>query len=161
KHQLVLNDVFSTFNREGKDELYPDQEKFEQPQKTNKNILGLGYKYDYNESWSTSFFGKYLLQHSVFSSSYNPSGNWGDLAYLQQEIALQKIGYGMASTYFLKPHLQLKVSYEKSNRMPENEELFGDQINKESNLNLKPEASDNLNLGISYSFSMNEEHRFS
>ncbi len=161
KHSLALNNVFSRFDRKGEDELYPADNKYRQPQKTNKNILGLGYKYDYNEKWSTTLFGKYLLQTATTSTTYNPTGNWGDIAYKKQKNTVNNMGYGIATAYFIKPQLQLKASYEKSNRMPENEEMFGDLVTQESNFNLKPETSDNLNLGLSYSFSLNKVHRFS
>lgn len=160
KHSISLNNVYTRFDRRGKDELYPMEERYNRPQKTNKNILGLGYKYDISDKWSTTVFGKYLLQTSMTQTSYNPTGNWGDVAYRNQKNTVDRMGYGIAATYFIKPELQLKGSYEKSNRMPENEEMFGDLINQESNYNLKPETSDNLNLGLSYSFKMTDRHKF-
>jgi len=159
-HSLSLNNVYTRFDRKGSDELYPDEAKYQQPQKTNKNILGLGYKYDYNDKWSTMVFGKYLYQLASTTTSYNPSGNWGDVAYRKQENDINKLGYGIASSYFITPFFQLKASYERSNRLPENEEMFGDLINQESNFSLKPELSHNVNLGFIYSFKINKDHRF-
>jgi outer membrane receptor protein involved in Fe transport len=160
KSMLSLNNVYTRFDRRGKDELYPDEEKYDRPQKTNKNILGLGYTYHASEKFNATVFGKYLLQHSKTSTSYNPSGNWGDVAYRDQKNSVDRLGYGVAAGYFITPDLQLKTSYEKSNRMPENEEMFGDLINQESNYNLKPETSDNINLGGTYSFKLTDQHRF-
>lgn len=160
KHSLSLNNVFTTFNRKGSDELYPEEAKYQQPQKTNKNILGAGYKYDYNDKFSLMGFGKYLHQQSTTSTTYNPSGNWGDVAYRKQTNAVDRIGYGAAGTYFLTPALQLKTSYERSNRLPENTEMFGDLINQESNFSLKPETSHNVNLGASYRFKIGRYHHF-
>jgi outer membrane receptor protein involved in Fe transport len=161
RHSFMLNHVFNTFNRKGADELYPESAKYEQPQKLSKNILGLGYKFDYNSRWSTSVFGKYFMQQTKYSQSYNPSGNWGDIAYRHQQNKFNKTGYGLSSSYFVLPHLQLKGSYEKSYRLPDTYELFGDLVNLEGNISLRPEKSDNYNVGASYHFKLGEAHRFS
>ncbi|HWV67503.1 TonB-dependent receptor [Chitinophaga sp.] len=160
-HSFVLNDVYNTFNRKGKDELFPVDEKYDQPRKVSKNILGLGYKFDYSDKWNTSVFVKNYAQRNRFSQSYNPSGNWGDVAYKALETTFNKLGYGIATTYFLLPALQLKTSYEKSYRLPETEELFGDMINLEGNTDLKPETSNNFNFGVNYQAHIREDHRFS
>ncbi|WP_316825054.1 TonB-dependent receptor [Pedobacter miscanthi] len=160
-HSLSLNNVFNSFNRKGSDELYPDAEKYEQPRINNKNVLGLGYKYSASEKWNTSAFVKQFYQSNKYSQSYNPSGNWGDVAYLSQQNSYSKTGYGIASTYFIVPNLQVKASYEKSYRLPETDELFGDLLNLEGNIDLKPEHSNNYNLGFSYQAQLNKIHRFS
>lgn len=160
RHSFALNNVYARFDRRGKDKLYPAEEKYSRPQKNNKNILGLGYTYDVSGKFNTTVFAKYLSQQSTTSTSYNPTGNWGDVAYRKQQNIVNRLGYGLAASFFVRPQLQLKGSYEKSNRMPENEEMFGDLINQESNFNLKPETSDNFNLGLSYSFRFTEKHRF-
>ncbi|MGO4290691.1 TonB-dependent receptor [Chitinophaga sp. RAB17] len=159
-HSFIINDVYSTFSRKGKDELFPQDEKYDQPKKVNKNVLGLGYKFDYNARWNTSVFVKNYSQRNSFSQSYNPSGNWGDVAYRNQESKFSKQGYGLATTYFILPVLQLKTSYEKSYRLPETEELYGDMINLEGNTDLKPESSNNFNFGINYQLNIKDDHRF-
>jgi outer membrane receptor protein involved in Fe transport len=159
-HSLALNNVYSSFDRKGDDPLFPDEAKYQQPQRTNKNILGFSYKFDYNEKWSVMAFGKYLSQNAFTRVSYNPSGTYGDVAYKDQKNNISKMGYGIASSYFITPSFQLKASYERSNRLPENEEMFGDLINQESNFFLRPERSDNINLGVQYSFKLKEHHRF-
>ncbi|AWO02073.1 TonB-dependent receptor [Chitinophaga alhagiae] len=160
-HSFMLNHVFNTFDRKGADELYPQSAKYEQPQKLTKNILGLGYKFDYNNRWSTSLFGKYFMQGTKYSQSYNPSGNWGDIAYRHQQNKFSKTGYGISSSYFITPRLQFKGSYERSFRLPDTYELFGDLLNLEGNIQLRPEKSDNYNVGASYSFRLQGDHRFS
>ncbi|MDQ0965707.1 outer membrane cobalamin receptor [Flavobacterium sp. W4I14] len=160
-HSMSLNNVYNSFNRTGSDELYPDAEKYEQPRINNKNVLGLGYKFSASEKWNTSVFAKQFYQSNKYSQSYNPSGNWGDIAYLTQKNSYSKTGYGIASTYFIVPNLQVKASYEKSYRLPETDELFGDLLNLEGNIALKPEQSSNYNLGFSYQAQLNKIHRFS
>jgi len=160
-HSLSLNNVFNTFNRKGADELYPDAEKYEQPRKTTKNVLGLGYRYTASDRWNNSLFIKHFQQSNKYSQSYNPSGNWGDIAYLDQKNSYNKLGYGVASTYFMKKNFQFKASYEKSYRLPETDELFGDLLNLEGNIELEPEQSNNYNLGLSYQGQISRIHRFS
>lgn len=158
--QLALNDVFTHFNRKTTDLLLEGSSLYHQPQKTDKNVLGLSYKYDIGKSASFTFIGKHLHQHAYTRLSYNPTGNWGDVAYKDVSANTDKLGYALAMSYYLLPNLEAKLSYEKANRLPDNEELFGDMINQDSNFDLKPESSQNVNLGFMYNFKLNEVHRF-
>ncbi len=160
KHSISVNNVFNTFNRRGSDALYPNSERYEQPRVNTKNILGIGYRYDYNDRWNTSLFVKQFSQHNKYGVTYNPSGNFGDVAYLTQKNSFSQLGYGVASSYFVSKNFQLKASYEKSYRLPETDELYGDLINLEGNINLKPETSNNYNVGFSYLTNLSRLHRF-
>jgi outer membrane receptor protein involved in Fe transport len=146
---LALSNVFTTFNRKGSDELNPANAEYEKTKKTNKNILGLGYNFEIKNKLGATVFGKYIYQNNI-----DGNGN-------ADQTAMKKLGYGTALTYFFTPNLQLKASYELTNRMPEAQEIFGDVENQEGNPELKPEKSDNVNLGMSYSFSINKINNFS
>ncbi|QNL48258.1 TonB-dependent receptor [Olivibacter sp. SDN3] len=152
RHSLVLNNQFSTFNRKGENELVPEDENARQPRKTQKSITGLAYRWDASSRWNTTVFVKHYYQH-------NTSFQVIDQIYYQQKNTFDDLGYGLASTYFLLPDLQLKLSYEKSFRLPENEELFGDIVNVDANFNLRPESSHNINFGANYAFTINHNHR--
>jgi len=152
-HSFVLSNVATTFNRTGVNKFDPDNEADKQPKKTFKNIAGLGYKFDYNERWSTSIFLKNYHQGSK-------SSILADGEYYHQSGSVDQWGYGIASTYFILPALQAKVSYEKAYRLPNNDELFGDVINLTGNPDLKPESSDNINIGLNYNFYVNKIHHF-
>lgn len=157
RHSFMLNNTFTTFDRKQEDELVPESIAYQQPRKTQKNILGLGYKFDYNKKWSTSVFLKNYDLYTKYSRSYNPSGNAGDIAYQQFEDKTSTLGYGLASSYYLKQNLQLKASFEKSYRLPNSQELFGSpNDNIASNIDLKPESSYNYNLGASYQTNFNK-----
>ncbi|WP_090155828.1 TonB-dependent receptor [Dyadobacter soli] len=153
KHALTLNNTFNTFNRKGEDVLDPENLDNKQPKRTSKNVIGLAYRYDVSSKWNTTFFVKEYIQKSV---SHNILNN----EYYVQENTFSKQGYGLATTYFLLPQLQLKGSYEKSYRLPENEELFGDVVNLASNYNLRPESSHNFNLGVNYTTTISKIHNF-
>lgn len=144
-HSIALSNVFSTFDRKGKDELNPTNAAYEVPQKTNKNILGLGYTYGIQDVWTTTVFGKFITQN-------NKSGT--------QDTTHNRFGYGLASSYYVRPNLQIKASYERTNRMPSPYEMYGDVTNQEANAKLRPENSHNVNLGANYNFNAQEDHRF-
>jgi len=148
RHSLALSNVLNLFNREGYDELKPLNTADEAPKRTNKNILGLGYSYAIRDKFSATAFGKYIYQNIVTT---NTGIN---------QPPIEKLGYGTALTYFFNRNFQVKASYELANRMPEANDIFGDLINQEGNPNLKPEKSDNFNLGFNYDFTVNKIHRF-
>lgn len=146
EHQAIaLSNVFNTFDRKGSDPLNPAVN--DQPRKTQKNVLGMGYTYSVNDLWSASVFGKYITQRNILSTE-------------RTKALTNKLGYGVATTYFVMPNLQLKASYELTNRMPEAQEIFGDVENQEGNPNLKPERSNNVNLGMSYNLAVTSDDRF-
>ncbi|MBB5437429.1 outer membrane receptor protein involved in Fe transport [Pedobacter sp. AK017] len=146
---VALNNVFTTFNRKTNDLLNPANNISNLLKKTYKNVLGLGYSYNVKDRWSVNLFGKYIYQNNV-----NGTAATG-------ESAIEKIGYCTAVTYYFNSSLQLKGSYELTNRMPEANEIFGDLENMDGNPALKPEKSDNINLGLIYGFSLNKIHNFS
>ncbi|TDS15774.1 outer membrane receptor protein involved in Fe transport [Sphingobacterium paludis] len=147
RHSLALSNVATTFNRIGKNKLDPQSNQFELGKKSFKDILGLGYSYDMENLWSTTVFGKLLYQQNKNENISSTSAT--------------EFGYGLASTYFPAPSLQIKASYELTNRLPTAFELFGDVENQQGNFSLKPEHSHNINLGAIYDWKATDDHRFS
>jgi len=84
---------------------------------------------------------------------------YNNYAYTNTVETFTSWGYGTALTWFLNDNLQLKTSYEKSYRLPESDELFGDFINLAANIDLKPENSNNFNLGTSLWINPNNNNR--
>lgn len=160
-HSVAFNHVYTSFDRKGSDELYPENDRYDQPRTSTKNISGLGYKYTVRDRLNATLFVKHYSQANLYSYRYTPSGNWEDEVYREEQKKHSNIGYGFASTYFINNHLQLKASYEKSYRLPETEELYGDLVNLEGNVDLDPETSHNFNLGFNYHTSIREAHQFS
>ncbi len=145
RQTIAMSNVFNTFNREGSDKLNPAT--VDAPRKTNKNVLGASYTYSIEDSLSLAVFGKYITQMNVISVEDSKANT-------------SRLGYGIVATYFLTPSLQVKASYELTNRMPEAIEIFGDVENQEGNPNLLPEQSNNINLGLSVSFSASRSSKF-
>ncbi len=119
------------------------------PNKLDKGIVGLSWQnQSLNDRLSTSIFGKQYRLHSYIRTAvfYNGSG------YAKEEAdnTSNFYGYGIASRYKLTGDAGIKVSYEHAYRLPEVEELFGDGIMVLANPGLKPEESDNVNLGFYY-----------
>lgn len=159
QHAISLSDVASTFNREGGDQLEPNNAVYSHPKKTFKNVLGLGYRYK-NDRWSASAFLKQYNQTNKFAQPYNPTGDYGDVAYHIREQQLSQLGYGLTAAYYVTDNLQVKASYEKSYRLPSANELFGNLVTLEGNIDLDPEKSHNYNLGVSYAHSWKIRHYF-
>lgn len=67
-----------------------------------------------------------------------------------REATLHHTGFGDALRVRLHDTLTLKASYEHAARLPRPDELFGDAITTVANLDLRPETSHNLNLGLAY-----------
>jgi len=147
-HSVAVNNVFSTFNRKTDNLLFPANNAQDPAKRMDKNVLGFGYSYDIDSKWSANLFGKYIYQNNVIGSR-------------NVSASTNRMGYGLAAAYYVNPNLQLRTSYEMTNRMPEATEIFGDLENQEANPALKPEKSDNVNLGVIYNFELNEINRFS
>lgn len=147
KQSIAFNNAFNSFNRKGSDALDQMDSKYDNPRKTNKNILALGYNYALQDKWAANLFVKYITQTIVA----------GDDGIRRQDIS--NLGYGLAFTYFVNSNFQLKSSYEQTNRVPEAIEIFGDVQNLDGNTNIKSERSHNANVGIIKNFSLNDENK--
>ncbi len=155
-HSAGINYTLSNFDREGRDPLKPNEEAYEHPQTLRKSVIGLGYKYDYKSRWSTSLFAKqYIIRgESAQRVDIYTNPHWEPI-----HDDLSSTGYGIASAYFLFNWLQLKMSYEKTYRLPEGDEMFGDGINHVANKNLRPENSNNVNLGAVFNYLFGDKHK--
>jgi outer membrane receptor protein involved in Fe transport len=159
-HKIALSNVYTTFNRERENLLSEESQIYSQPQKTTKNIAGIGYTFE-QENWSITTFLKNYNQVNVFEEAYRPEGSeYGTVAYRPRQNTFNNFGYGGAATYFLTDNLQLKTSFEKSFRLPEPNELFGDGgVLLEGNSSLRPETSYNYNFGVGYLFRIQKYHQ--
>ncbi|MCA9561436.1 MAG: TonB-dependent siderophore myxochelin receptor MxcH, partial [Myxococcales bacterium] len=61
---------------------------------------------------------------------------------------LHAVGFGDALRLRVGDGVTVKASYERATRMPRADELFGDTVLVVANLDLQPERSDNVNLGV-------------
>ncbi|MBD1434899.1 TonB-dependent receptor [Sphingobacterium sp. DN00404] len=124
------------------------------PSKISRNIVGVELE--------QLFFEKKLTAIG-FYKNYKYAGESIDLRTSSATILpIRKIndtqnGYGAALKYSILPSLFVRGSVEKAVRIPTEPEIFGDFLVILPNYELKPETSDNINAGISFSDHLGEE----
>ncbi len=154
---LALNYAYGYFHRDTKDKVNPDKIENQFPKSLNKHILGLSYQFNWNDKWNTTAFGKLLHINAKSSKQY-------DFALPTQRTEEYKsssssMGFGLASSYFIWPSLQVKASYEHTYRLPSPEEMFGDGFLIEANPEIGPEQSHNYNIGALFSKRFKTNHQ--
>ena len=150
KHSFQLTHTFSNYTRRNKNMLitnYTLDSDFMR-RVNEKNISGLSYKFTPSERWNILAFGKYY--DTAVIGPVIVTGYGSRAVYEEETHHTQAWGYGGATTYQLLKPLQVKLSYEKSFRLPTDTELFGDGDLEIGNYKLKPENSNNLNVNLSY-----------
>lgn len=144
-HSFNLNYIFSGFGNKLFDEYNntpPTQDRIR------KQIMGLAYQQElFNKRWSNTFFVKRYsmnvtaqLQTSPRVSSLAGSNN-------NASSATNNYGYGVATRYKIGQHIGIKASYEHAYRLQTPDETLGDGLTLIPNFKLKPENSDNFNIG--------------
>ena len=155
--RLYFNYTKNYIERQGNDPLAVGRIAFNDPHTVNKNILGLSYDFDLlQDKVKTSLFTKSYLLSSKGIIEDLFAGNEAD-RFTEFQNNFNEFGYGFATTYFFKDNVQLKASLEKTFRIPEGYEVFGDGFLLKSNPQLLPETSYNANLGLLYNV---EKNRF-
>lgn len=156
---LALNYVLTDFHRSSYDSQNPDAIGNRFPSDLNKNVSGLAWNLDIRNKFTTSVFAKYYAMKAIGYTLKDPFTE--NERYEATTFKYSNPGYGMASAYFLHPNIQIKGSYEHAYRMPQGSEIFGDGIFVVYSVGLKPEKSDNINLGARYATSSEKTHRIS
>ena len=96
----------------------------------------------------------HALQNVVFLKSYRytvdseeplPGG-----LLRERDQDLHRFGFGEGIRVVLSDSLYVKASYEFATRLPRADEIFGDGVLIHANLELRPEISDNANLGARF-----------
>ncbi|WP_160114595.1 TonB-dependent receptor [Aquimarina sp. AU474] len=155
-HALSFNYTKNYIKRKGDDPARTGRIAFQDPHIVNKNIFGLSYDVSLvNSNWNTSVFVKgYLLNsEGIIEDLFT---NVEEDRFTKFENEFEELGYGLATTYKLSDDFQIKGSFEKTFRMPEGYEVFGDGFLLKSNPELLPEESSNVNFGALFSTNKNE-----
>ena len=150
KHSFSVSHVQTFFSRDSRSNVNSNVSfsDFTIPKKTWKSVTGISYRLLPSSKWNISVFGKHYFQRSAGPVSKNSDGVGN---YVEISKTVNFLGYGFATSYAVINDLQARLSYEKSCRLPSNEELFGDEDLEAGKVELNPEKSDNINLNISYS----------
>ncbi len=149
---IQLNYNISLISRKGYDELDKNQTRnsFKDPNTINKNVAGISWQSNFLDGrLSSSLFGKYYGFNAVVKRVVNYVNGVG-LKTETEDRNYNYFGYGLATRYKIDKELGIKFSAEHAYRLQDAEELFGDGITILANPDLKPEESNNLNLGAFY-----------
>lgn len=162
RHFFTLNDTYTHYRRRITDSAANSAQQIASTfmrRVNRKNVLGLSYKFIPDEHWNLVAFLKHYYSHVRGPVNVATSGRAN---YDEQQRSTDAIGWGAAGTYFmLHKDLQLKLSYERTYRMPTDRELFGDGDYEDGNAALRPEKSDNINLNLGYQHTFNDIHTLS
>ena len=150
KHFLQLTHTFSHYYRLTKSQLFtPFSSDADFMDRINqKNITGLSYKYVPNDQWTVLAFGKYYA--AKVTGPAVVSGHGYLSVYEDHTERTNALGVGVGSSYEFSKELLAKLSYEKSYRLPNDRELFGDGDLEMGANQLRPEHSENLNVNLSW-----------
>lgn len=155
-HNISLNYTKNYLQRKGTDPIAVGRIAFDEPHIVDKNIFGLAYDFSLLER---------RLKTSLFTKGYmlNSEGIIEDLftnneaeRFTRFTNNFNELGYGLATTFFAGDRLQLKGSFEKTFRIPEGYEVFGDGFLLKSNPQLLPETSYNANVGLLFNYSVSD-----
>lgn len=149
-HKVLINHVYSGIDRVDSDELRSVLENtFRGTRDLQKNITSLTYEVNALENkLKANVFGKYYQQRTV---NIDPEIN-DETNEIVDDITSSNTkdeGYGFTVSYALIPNVTLLTSAEKAIRLPNESEVFGnDGDNVVANPSIRPELSNNFNLGF-------------
>ena len=125
-----------------------------------KHIISLSYDQSLlSGRLNNAFFVKDFVNHLKIGQNEMPSTTGADK--VKGSDTQNYVGYGAGSRYLLFEELAVKGSYEHSIRLPISRELLGNGSTIYANVALKPEISDNFNLGLFGTFDLGGGHTIS
>ena len=144
-HQLDFN---YSFNRVGNEQWDEVSEAFVPSNDLMvKHILALTYNQMLlHDRMQNTFFVKDYINHLRIEQDYTPTVTHAD--EMRGTSTKSFWGAGAGVRYEFMKELAVKASYERSVRLPLSRELLGNASTIYPNLSLKPEQSNNWNLGI-------------
>ncbi|MEM9834673.1 MAG: TonB-dependent receptor [Bacteroidota bacterium] len=154
-HTIKLTSFLSDQNVVGSDPLAPTIGGVDPntiPSFLTRSISGIAYESKWFDSRLESIlFGKYYY-YDQSTADFRAFG--GDQVF-EYAADGRETGYGLGLKYTLIDDLFFRVSFEQAIRIPTRNEVFGDFLTIEPNFFLKPEESQNLNVGGYFKHSFN------
>lgn len=164
-HKFVFSSMLYSFDRDDHDEMKSELERnFQQKRDLQKSVLSLAYELQaFDSRLRTNLFGKrYNQKTEQRTPVITTTGGQSTIAEKLESNNTTFYGYGFAGSYLISPQLIFTLSAEKAIRLPSENEIFGNPgENQTSNSALKPEESDNLNVGLRFGPYLINQHKFS
>ncbi|WP_422359721.1 TonB-dependent receptor [Reichenbachiella sp.] len=144
-HKVSASYSLNRLELQGEDDYQPQNNtQYNTPNIVTKQVIGLAYTNQMlDDRLRTTLFAK-RYQYDLKSNNSSYTGDEDNYF----ETHNSKLGYGIASTFFLRESLQFKASFERAFRFPESVEMYGDGLSVIPNPTLEPETSNNFNLGV-------------
>ena len=151
-HRISLNHVYYTVDRFDEDILKVVVDRMYRAENDlQKNVLALNYEAGFfKDRLKTNLFGKRYMQDMTMLNPTRKLIN-GQNTFVREEIKSNKsiTGYGLAVSYAITPKYIFIASAEKAVRMPSETEIFGSpDENVTANVGIRPEVSNNYNIGF-------------
>ena len=143
-HSLNLNYMMYHNGNERWDDLDEDFEPTYD--RLTKHIVGLSYnQLLFDDRMQNTFFVKEYVNHTnIEQNDYSWITNADDVPKTSTKYYT---GYGLGIRYRFAEEFSLKASFEHTTRLPLAREMLGNGTTVYANLALKPESSDNYNVG--------------
>ncbi len=152
-NKITLNLVSDRLNRSGADRIDDSNTLYSKPSIIEKTIIAAGFEnHSFNSKLHTNLFFKHYRYSAELHSEEMVEGEDVSVKF---NSASDHNGYGLSSRYRFNENFVFKTSYEKTYRLPEADETLGDGQFILMNPDLKPENSDNFNIGLHHTFSNN------
>ncbi|MBA5792654.1 TonB-dependent receptor [Flavobacterium sp. xlx-214] len=164
-HKLFVNHVVYDVDRTDEDQLKPiSQQIYATSNTLQKNITSFAYDFKaFDEKLKVNAFLKLYEQKmkQIQPTSKLVEGQQTKVD-IERTNASKETGYGVASSYLVSPSVVVLFSAERALRLASEREIFGDPSeNMISNTGLKPEISENYNLGLKFGAYKIKDHTFS
>ncbi|OJY87205.1 MAG: TonB-dependent receptor [Sphingobacteriales bacterium 40-81] len=151
-HRLSVNHVFYTVNRNDEDLLKPvDNNTLKTKSDLYKNVVALNYEgQTISNKLKTNLFVKYYQQNVGRNSPVvSVVDGKNVVTMVKTDGKVGATGYGLAASYTVVPRVIIIGSAERAVRMPGESEILGDpNENVLSNFTIRPEVSNNFNIGF-------------
>ena len=148
QHRISANYFYNNFIRDVEDPLLPTAEQeLTETRYLTKQIIGFTYEnMFFDERLKTSWFVKQYIQAVKLK---DPVKSNNMLSSVEYDETVNNTGYGFTASFAVLPKVLLQASYEKALRMPESNELLGNTSESvDATYDLKPEKSNNVNMGV-------------
>lgn len=144
-HDLALNYLFNLAGNKQQDAW--DKDFVPTDDKLAKHVVSLSYDQSLlSGRLNNTFFVKDYINHLTVGQNELPSTTGADK--VKGSDTQNYLGGGLGSRYLFLEELAVKGSYEHSVRLPVSREVLGNGSTVYANLALKPEVSENFNLGL-------------